>query len=834
MKTMSQIKPTHYWVHLEPDLKLFTFHGLTRIDFSLSESTTEIRLNAKELKILKIKLNLSSKSEEIGCSFELQPEKEELVIKADNLIQGVYSMEIEFDGTLNDMLYGFYRSRLTYNGKVTYMATTQFEERDARAAFPCFDEPALKATFDLEFLIPENLKAVANTDILEEKSLPEGKKIVKFERTPIMSTYLLYFGVGEFEFLEDSSKSPKLRIVAPPGKAQYGKFALDIARKSFDYGEKFFQAPYPISKCDFIVVEDFAAGAMENYGAITFRENLLLAYPNKTSKPQMVAIAAVVAHEITHMWFGDLVSPARWKYIWLNESFATYFTSAIPDYYFPEWKSWESLIGGRGLGGFARDALKSTVPIELPGDQEINIDASSAPIIYAKGALIMRILEGYIGEEKFFQGIRHFLQKFAFNSATSDDCWAAFEEATNEPITEFANSWVKQEGYPFITVSQEENTVILEQHRFTMLPMESQAIWFIPLKIRVFKEDGTDEILKFVMKSQTFQFDLPSDVVTFKLNADQTGFYRVKYSVEHFRKLGEFAKSKQLNVYDRFGLQNDYFNFMQRGDYSIEDYLAFLRDYYSEESSALGLSNIASNLVRLELLAPGFVEKIKETGRLIAENGLELIGYLPKTEEIAMISQTRNDLLWMGGHFGSEKIKTFASKYFQTVLAGETISPDIFQSIVRLGAEQFPDAWDYMESQVTDPNVPEAVKQYWLAAFGSFNDPNLLKKALDLNLTKIPKLNRAQILIMVARNPIAKDWIWKYYHSNFQQLMKELPKSVLGNTLAMIPPIGALTDKEDVLSFLDQIGKMVPPARGVAEMAAEIAELYSTFYNKHK
>lgn len=831
---MVKITPKHYMVHLEPDLQQFTFNGFTRIECSIDDTVSDIPLNAKELKIHAVKVINPANSEEIPAGFELNSEKEELVIKAERPVSGTVSLEINFDGVLNDMLYGFYRSRLTYDGKVTYMATTQFEERDARAAFPCFDEPALKATFDLEFLIPQNLEAVANTDISNVENIDGGMKLVKFERTPVMSTYLLYFGVGEFEFLEDNSKAPKLRIVAPPGKAQYGKFALDIARKSFDYGEKFFQAPYPISKCDFIVVEDFAAGAMENYGAITFRENLLLVYPGKTSTPQMESIASVVAHEITHMWFGDLVSPARWKYIWLNESFATYFTAAIPDYYFPEWQSWETLLGGRGLGGFQRDSLKSTVPIELPGDQEINIDASSAPIIYSKGALIMRILEGYIGDEKFFTGIRHYLNKFAFKAATSDDCWNAFEEAINEPIKEFADSWVKQKGYPYITVSQSGNKVHLEQKRFTFLPLEDESVWFIPLNVRIFMADGSEKVMNYVMKNRTFEFDLPDNTLTFKLNADQTGFYRVQYPVDHFSQLGEFVKDGKLNVYDRFGLQYDYFNLTQRGDYDLEDYLNFLQKYYVNETSPLCLSNISGNLTRLELVAPKFREKIHETGRIVAENALEKIGYEPKSDEIAMVAEVRNDLLWMGGHFGSAKILEFAAKHFKELLSGNSINPNIFRSVVRLGAEQFPDAWDYMVAQVTDPNVPEGVKQYWLGAFGCFKDRKLLEKALELNLTKIPKLNRAQILVLVSRNPVAVDWIWNYYQSNFQVLMQELPKSVLGNTLATIPPVGALTAKKEVMEFLDQIGKRVPPAKGITEMAAEIGEIYAKIYEKYK
>ncbi|MHA1617836.1 MAG: M1 family metallopeptidase [Promethearchaeota archaeon] len=818
------MKPTHYLIQFEPDLDKFVFHGSTQIDLTGETSTSEIVLNAKELTIHSCKIHTSEI--DLDCTFDMHAESEELHIHLPQPLSGEMSLHIEFDGIHNDNLYGFYRSRMTYDGKVTYMVTTQFEERDARAAFPCFDEPALKATFDIEYVIDVDLTGVANTAILDETPLTTGKKLVKFDRTPKMSTYLLYFGIGKFEIIEDTTKSPTLRMITAPGKSQYGKFALDIARKSFDYGEKFFQAPYPLSKCDFIVVEDFAAGAMENYGAITFRENLLLVYPGKTSKPQLVRIAQVVAHEITHMWFGDLVSPAKWKYLWLNESFATYFTYAIPDEYFPDWLSWEDLLGGRGLGGFRRDSLISTVPVELPGDEEISIDASSAPIIYAKGALVMRVLAGYLGEEKFFKGIRHFLNKHAFDAATSDDCWAAFEEASGEPITEFAHSWVNQLGYPSIKITKTGDLVNLEQHRFTLLPHESDTLWFIPVKIRIFKEDGSTEIMDVILKERSMEITLPAGTKTFKLNADQTGFYRVEYSLDHLYQLGELAKTHKLTSLDRFGLQSDYFNFMQKGAYSIKDYLAFLQNYYADEDSPVCLTDICSNLLRLEIIAKTQRESIHTAGRTIAEHALEKMGYLPADEDIGLVSEARSILLWMGGHFKSQKIISFATEYFQKLREGEMIPADIFQSVAKIGAEQYPDSWDFMATQVTDPNVPESVKQHWLAALACFTDRSLLEKSLELNLTKIAKLNRAQILVQVVLNPASQGWYWNYYHSNFQKLLEELPKSVLGNTLAFIPPLSAIENKEEVLGFLTKIGETMPPAKGLIDMGKEMAEIY--------
>ena len=824
------MKPNHYLIQFEPDLDQFIFHGSTRIDLTSETSTSEIILHAKELTIHSCKIRTSEI--DLECTFDLHADREELHIHSPQPLSGEISLHIEFDGIHNDNLYGFYKSRMTYDGKVTYMVTTQFEERDARAAFPCFDEPALKATFDIEFVIDPLLTGVSNTAILDETPLTTGKKLVKFDRTPKMSTYLLYFGIGNFEIIEDTTKSPTLRMITAPGKSQYGKYALEIARKSFDYGEQFFQAPYPLSKCDFIVVEDFAAGAMENYGAITFRENLLLVYPGKTSKPQLVRIAQVVAHEIAHMWFGDLVSPAKWKYVWLNESFATYFTAAIPDHYFPEWLSWEDLLGGRGLGGFRRDSLISTVPVELPGDDEISIDASSAPIIYAKGALVMRVLAGYLGEEKFFKGIRHFLNKHAYGAATSDDCWNAFEEASGDPILEFAHSWVNQMGFPFIKVTQTGDRVQLEQRRFTFLPHESDTLWFIPIKIRIFKSDDSEEIMDLILKERKIEFILPAGTRTFKLNADQLGFYRVEYSLDHLYKLGELAKTQHMNSIDRFGLQSDYFNFMQKGIYSLADYIAFLKNYYADEDSPLCLTDIGSNLLRLEIVANTHRDSIQTAGRTIAEHALEKMGYIPADDDIGMVSETRSILLWMGGHFQSQKIIAFATEHFQKLRAGEMIPADIFQSVVKIGAEQFSDSWDYMATQVTDPNVPESVKQHWLSALGCFTERSLLEKSLELNLTKIAKLNRAQVLSQIVLNPVSQGWYWNYYQSNFQTLLAELPKSVLGNTLAFIPPLCAIENKKEVLEFLTTIGETMPPAKDLIDMGKELAEIYARLHQQ--
>ncbi|WP_371802382.1 M1 family metallopeptidase [Candidatus Lokiarchaeum ossiferum] len=822
------MKPIHYNLSLEPDLTAFTFKGKSQVEIDLEVPASTVCIHGKDLEIQVCNLRKESASSPVSrCDFDFDQKQQQIIVKLPSEMSGKIWLDFEFTGILNDMLAGFYRSRYIVDGETRYMATTQFEERDARAAFPCFDEPALKATFDLEFIVDSHLQGIANTAIKDEKTLESGKKSIKFNRTPRMSTYLLYFGIGEFEFLVDDTKSPILRIAAPPGKAQFGKFALDIARKSFDYGETVLKAPYPISKCDFLVVTDFAAGAMENYGAITFRENLLLTYEGKSSKLDYIRIAQVVAHEIAHMWFGDLVSPLKWKYIWLNESFATYFTYAIPDYFFPEWKSWETLVGDRGLGGMNRDSLIYTIPVELPGDEEVNIDASTAPIIYAKGAIIIRILEEFLGQEKFFKGIRHFLKKYEYDSASSEQCWEAFEEATGEPIIDFAHSWVNQPGFPCIEVSQEGAKVTLTQSRFTYLENQSSNLWVIPVHLNLYMKDGSNQTMAVVLKEKSVSFDLPADTLCFKLNKDQVGFYRVKYSLEHLDCLGNLIQKKVLCTLDRFGVQNDFYALTYRGDYQIKEYITFIQKYFSEDDSDLALDNIVENIGRLILISPKNRTSISEISKIFAESVLNRIGLDPQEDETMLRAVVRSDYLHIAAECGSQMAKDYAFRQFELLREGKDVPADNLGSILRIIAANKPETWQYMVDQSLNPDLPEGKKVLFLTALGAYKSKELLDKSLEFNLTDVPKRNRVYIVANVARNPEATKWIWGYYQANFQTFMKEFPISVLGNTLALVPSIGGIYHEEEVLKFLEMVQNMDPRAKGTAKMAAEMAQLYS-------
>jgi len=360
---MNDIRPIHYKIHLEPDLVKFQFAGKLELLLEVPEPASEVSLNILDLAIWKCTLVSEGQGE--ACGFSVDPRKEELSIFFPRPVISEVFLVIDYVGEINNRMAGFYRSRYVRDGQERYAAVTQFEESDARRAFPCFDHPAMKATFEVEMIMDGGLTAISNTDIAEEKPVEDGRKLVRFERTPSMSTYLVFFGVGEFEFIQDPG-DVLIRVAAVPGKARQGKFSLEFLRKALTYCEEYYGIKYPLSKLDLIAVADFAFGAMENWGAITFRENLVLHDPDKTSKAGEERMCVVIAHELAHQWFGNLVTPEDWKYLWLNESFATYFGYRVVDHYYPEWDVWEQFLQGQTQVALDRDALHETFSIEIP------------------------------------------------------------------------------------------------------------------------------------------------------------------------------------------------------------------------------------------------------------------------------------------------------------------------------------------------------------------------------------------------------------------------------------------------------------------------------------
>ncbi|WP_054694413.1 M1 family metallopeptidase [Desulfosarcina cetonica] len=484
------ITPEAYTLTIAPDLDRFVFTGEVTLSATAHDAVSTISLDCAELAVWNCRLQPeNTEAPAMDCPFSVDPAKEALTVQLPQAISGPFTLTMEYMGKINDRMAGFYRSRIQVDGGPSHMAVTQFQESDARRAFPCFDHPAKKAVFNVSMIVPQGLTAIANTAVKSVHEKDDGRQRVEFEPTPKMSTYLLFFGVGPFEIHTDDV-DPRVRAVCLPGMGKQTDFGRVFGRKALAYGEDYYAIAYPLSKMDLIAVPDFAFGAMENWGAITFRENLLLHVAGVTSREGESRICEVIAHEITHQWFGNLVTPEDWKYLWLNESFATYFGFGMVDYYHPDWEIWQQFVRTQTETALSRDALHETFAIEMPGGAQVAITTSTAPIIYSKGGSVLRQLEAWIGPEHFKAGLRRYLTAYAFDCAASHHLWEALAEASGMPVSELMQNWVTQPGFPVLSVRRNADQLTVSQRLFSFLPNDSAQVWMVPLTVTTYGPDG--------------------------------------------------------------------------------------------------------------------------------------------------------------------------------------------------------------------------------------------------------------------------------------------------------------------------------------------------------
>jgi tricorn protease interacting factor F2/3 len=815
---VDDINPINYKIHLEPDLQTFKFSGAADISIDAESPTREIALNALELEILSCQVVAEGESK--SCRFVLDPKKEVVKVSLPDDMSGNIILRIEYKGEINNKMAGFYRSTYLSDGQEKFAAVTQFEESDARRAFPCFDHPEKKATFDIEMVVSEDLVAISNGPVLEEKSLEERRKFIRFQQTPKMSTYLIFVGVGEFEFIEDEGEV-LVRVATMPGMKKYGGFGLEFGRKSLEFSEEYYGIKFPLPKLDLIAIADFAFGAMENWGAITFRENLLLHFPGITSSGGEERICEVIAHEMAHQWFGNLVTPSDWKYLWLNESFATYFGYGIVDHYHPEWGVWEQFLHGQLDSALERDSLCETIPIEIPGGEHVVINASTAPIIYNKGGSVLRQIEGYIGQENFKKGLRAYLKKHEYACASSHHLWEALEEVSEKPISRMMEGWIGQPGFPIIEAEMEENHLILTQTRFTYLPHNSEEEWMIPITIRVFTRDGNSKILTTLLESKRTVIDLGPEAVGYKINEGQTGFFLVLYKEkENFKELGRQVSDKTLGPVDRWGLQNDLYALVRRGDVSLEAYLDFLSNY-SDEDAFLPLISMASNLYHGYLVMEGPIkDNIAAKGKTLFERVIKQIGHDPAPDEGHTVSILREPLIWHTALYGSNDVKDFARQKFTSLMNGEKIHQDIMASIMRVGAwHGDSEVFDWLDKQFKT-SESEAERMNILSALGSFSDKGLIEKALDYTLSEVPDRNKFVPIGHMAVNPNAIPYMWEWFVKHLDELEQFHPmhyERVIGS----IVPLGGIGKEEEVVDFFASYMDKKEKAKDVIKLSLE-------------
>ena len=775
-----------YDIRIEPDLERHRFSGQVEIKITTATPTTTVRLSSLELSVERCSVNLSDHRQVI-CSHHLDPSTEEICIELPEPLTGAFQLSIDYHGSINEKMIGFYRSHYSVDGKREPIAVTQFQESAARMMFPCQDHPEKKARFEIEVILPDDLSAVSNTRIQTIRRLDAGKQQIRFFPTPVMSTYLVFLGVGRFEYHVDT-KDRRLGLITTPGQLTYGLFGLDFGRKALHYCEDYYAIKYPLDKLDLLAIPDFAYGAMENWGAITFRENLLLDFPESTSQAGRMRICEVIAHEIAHQWFGNLVTPKDWRYLWLNESFATYFGFGVVDHYHPKWRVWEQFIHSQTQSALARDSLIENFSIEIPSGEHVVINTSTAPLIYNKGGSILRQIEGFMGSDLFRKGIQIYLNAHAYHSAASHHLWEAFDSVSNLPVTELMQSWIEQAGHPVVEVRRQGRTLKFRQQRYTCLPHQEDQIWKIPINLALYSADGHCRQEKFLMDKRTAQLELKQADLSYKLNSGQTGFYRVKYAdAKNQERLLQYVSQKKLGIEDRWGIQMDLFAQILCGNASMSDYLSML-SHYSDEDAYLPLVSIVDHLfLAYRILDSRWRASISAAGRSLIERILQRIGWEPAEGEPHTTALLRDHILWPGGVFGMKGAATFASNLFTMWQKGTAIHPDIQKSVLQLSAstgDQQTQSW--LTARV-GLSANEHERMNLLKALGCFRHWDHMEAALAFTLDEVPMRNRFIPIVAAAENPQAAPFLWNWYTQNVEKLERIHPLLYERVIAAMIP-----------------------------------------------
>lgn len=781
----ADVTPINYDIELKPNLKSFTFAGSESISVEVKKATNSITVNSADIAISSATYQPDG-GKELAGAVAFKKEAETVTFTFPEELQvGKGVLKIVFTGELNDKMKGFYRSKYTgKDGSDTYGAVTQFEASDARRSFPCWDEPALKATFDITLVVPKNRVALSNMPVKSESddASDTNLRVVKYERSPIMSTYLLAYVIGEYDFVEGKDANGVLvRVYTPVGKKEQGLFALDCAVKTLPFYKEYFGIAYPLPKMDLIAIADFSAGAMENWGLVTYRETALLIDPKQSSSKTKQWVALVVGHELAHQWFGNLVTMEWWTDLWLNEGFASWIEYLSVDQIFKDFDIWTQFVNqdlGRAL---ELDALHTSHPIEVPVGPPSEIDEIFDAISYSKGASVIRMLHEYIGDKDFRAGLGSYLQKFAYKNTFTVDLWAALEAASKKPVGEVMSTWTKQMGFPVIKVMEEQvgdNRVLkLTQEKFnadgqTVEGESSQ--WMVPIGICT-KACPDSPAQTVLMKEPTMTVTLENvkegDWV--KLNFDSVGVFRVQYSSEMLASLIPAIKDKTLGPRDRLGIQNDLFALCRAGLSSTIDVLKVVEAYINEDNYTVW-SDLSLNLSQIAILlqSTDASEAYQSFAKFLYGPIAKKLGWEEQKGEGVLTAMLRDLVLLKLGRYGDEATVAEARKRFAAHCSGtQEILADlratVYTTVLSNGDEdtfnqmlKLYDATDLQEEKVRIARMLGAVKV-----------EKLIKRVLDFAMSeKVRNQDTVFVLAGVISSAAGRELGWKFLKENWTEL----------------------------------------------------------------
>ncbi|KAK6334137.1 Aminopeptidase 2 mitochondrial [Orbilia brochopaga] len=812
------IKPTNYKVQLEPNFKDFSFDGTVTVALEIVEDTNEIVLNSTEIKIHQAHLYKDAQEDpiqsltapEVKYNEDLQTATFGLghPLKAGTTA----SLVVKFTGTLNDNMAGFYRSSYKdKDGNTKYLATTQMEPTDCRKAFPCFDEPALKATFDISLIADANLTCLSNMNEQSSKTLDNGKKMTTFATTPPMSTYLVAFIVGELKYIETNAFRVPVRVYATPGTEHLGKFSLDLAAKTLEFYEKTFDSPYPLPKMDMVAIPDFSAGAMENWGLVTYRLVDLLFDETTSGASTKQRVAEVVQHELAHQWFGNLVTMDFWDGLWLNEGFATWMSWYSCNVFYPEWKVWESYVADNLQSALSLDSLRSSHPIEVPVKKISEINQIFDAISYSKGSCVLRMVSQYIGEKTFIDGIKKYLKKHAYKNTVTSDLWAALSEASGKDISHMMDVWTRQIGHPVVSVTETDSGIKVKQNRFLrtgdVRPEEDEVLYPIVLGLR--SKTGVDEDVLLTEREK----DLTVDKEFYKINANHSGIYRTLYPADRLEKLGQAAKKGLLSVEDRTGMVADAGALVASGHQRTSGFLSLVKGFTEEREYVVWseiLNRVGSIRGAWVFEDQAVKDGLKAFNRTIISGVAHELGWEFKESDSHILQQFKALAFGSAGTSDDETVVKAAQEMFAKFAAGDkgAIHPNLRSSVYAIALKNGGrKEWEViLNAYHTGANSDE--RNTALRALGRSKDPQCIKDTLALALSSDVKEQDIYLPLAGLRgHSEGITALWSWAKESWDVLEKKLPPGLgmLGSIVQIVT--SSFTSEEhikDVRKFFDE------------------------------
>ena len=797
------IVPTHYDIRLELDLDTLNFQGEVGIDITVLEPADAIMLNAAEIEVKSSRLVDGAKTLEISeISYDEDAERVSFQLQ-DPLSPGDYRLGLEYSGIINDKLRGLYQSVYRDSDGVEHLiATSQCQAIDARRVFPGWDEPDFKATFQTTMVVAEGLEAYSNTREVERSNTEDGRVEFRFAPTMKMSTYLLAFIAGPFDATEPAMvRGTPLRIIVPRGNLHLTDVAMDNAIFCFEYLSDYYRIVYPSDKLDHIAIPDFAAGAMENVGLITYRDSYLIIDAEKASQSELQNSLDVIGHEIAHQWFGNLVTMAWWEGAWLNEAFASFMELKATDAKHPEWKRWLAFANLEVPWAMGTDQLATTRPIEFEVNAPEEVEEMFDAITYGKGSAVLRMIEQFIGVEQFREGVGNYLRKHEYANTVTADLWEGLDNASDWPVGEIMDTWVYQRGFPQVDVEISPSGVQLAQRRYLAIPDETDStIWKVPVRLRG-TADGEPFETSYLLEKDEGLVEIDGHVGWVIGNAGGHGFYRVRYSDELFAIL--LDNLGDLDDIERYSLVSDTLAFVRNGQVPADHFLDLV-SRFQDESEQTVWSVIIGGLAMIEHHAlsedarPGFQSFVRN----LITPAFEDLGWNPKESDTDLQRKLRGDLIVGLGNLGEDPDLVARCKLLvEELLDGTSLDPEITTAALAVYARHgdaavYETLWDAYEGAATPL---EQVR--YLRSVASVEEPELAVGTLDKVINGDIRTQDGFWVFARLLGGDAGPEVWKSARSRWDAVLEAMPGLTRRRVVEGLPALSQPEVAQDVQAF---------------------------------